>query len=393
MRSATDRVSARARAVPVSPIRRMFDLTPQVPGAISLAVGEPGFPTPPHIVEAACQALRDGYTKYSPNPGYLDLREAIAERMERVHGYQVDPVSEVFVTVGAMQALALTFMVGIDPGDEVLVTDPSYTNFDGTITLAGGRAVFVPTDPERGYLPHVEDVAAAITPRTRAILVNSPANPTGAVYPRDLLHAIAELCVRHDLLLISDETYAALTYGDIRTVSPASFPGMRDRTVSIYSFSKEYAMTGWRIGYLTGPARMLEVMAPVQEAMASCVNSATQRAALAALRGSQDCVETMRQAYQRRRDLVVERLSRIAGVRCPVPDGAFYAFPDVRAITRDTQGLAERLLFDHRVVVSPGEAFGPRSGGFLRLSYAASDTDLAEGLTRLEKGLAAARGR
>jgi aspartate/methionine/tyrosine aminotransferase len=391
MGSVTDRVSARARAVPVSPIRRMFDLTPRVPGAVSLAVGEPGFATPPHIVEAAAQALRDGFTKYSPNPGYLDLREAIAEKLERVNGYRVDPAREVFVTVGAMQALALTFMVGIDPGDEVLLTDPSYTNFDGTITLAGGRSVFVPTDPERGYLPHIEDIAAAITPRTRVILVNSPANPTGAVYPRDLLHAIAELCVRHDLLLVSDETYGALTYGDIRNVSPASFPGLRDRTVSIYSFSKEYAMTGWRIGYLTGPAAMLEVMAPVQEAMASCVNAATQRAALAALRGPQDCVETMRLAYQRRRDLVVERLGHVPGVRCPRPDGAFYAFPDVRAITHDTASLAERLLFDHRVVVSPGEAFGPQSGGFLRLSYATSDDNLAEGLTRLEAGLGAAR--
>jgi aspartate/methionine/tyrosine aminotransferase len=391
MGNTTDRVSARARVVPVSLIRRMFDLTPNVPGAISLAVGEPGFATPPHIVEAASAALRDGFTKYSPNPGYLDLREAIADKIERVNGYRVDPAGEVFVTVGAMQALALTFMVGIDPGDEVILTDPSYSNFEGTITLAGGRPVFVPTDPERGYLPRAEDVAAAVTPRTRAILVNSPSNPTGAVYPRDLLHAIAEICVRHDLLLISDETYGALTYGDIRNVSPASLPGLGDRTVSIYSFSKEYAMTGWRIGYLTGPAPMLGVMATVQEYVVSCVNAATQRAALAALRGPQDCVETMRRAYQRRRDLVVERLVGIPGVRCPRPDGAFYAFPDVRAVTRDTRRLAERLLFDHRVVVSPGEAFGPRSGGFLRLSYAASDENLAEGLTRLEAGLAAAR--
>jgi len=391
MGSTTDRVSARARAVPVSLIRRMFELTPNVPGAVSLAVGEPGFATPPHIVEAASAALRDGFTKYSPNPGYLDLREAIADKIERVNGYRVDPAGEVFVTVGAMQALALTFMVGIDPGDEVILTDPSYTNFEGTITLAGGRPVFVPTDPERGYRPHAEDVAAAVTPRTRAILVNSPSNPTGAVYPRDLLHAIAEICVRHDLLLISDETYRALTYGDVRSVSPASFPGLGDRTVSIYSFSKEYAMTGWRIGYLTGPAPMLGVMATVQEYVASCVNAATQRAALAALRGPQDCVETMRRAYQRRRDLVVERLGGIPGVRCPRPDGAFYAFADVRAVTRDTRSLAERLLFDHRVVVSPGEAFGPRSGGFLRLSYATSDEDLVQGLTRLEAGLAAAR--
>jgi aspartate/methionine/tyrosine aminotransferase len=389
MPSATDRVSERARAVPPSLIRRMFDLAPRVPGAISLAVGEPGFPTPPHIVEAGCAALREGFTKYSPNQGYLDLREAIAEKVERVNGYRVDPATEVFVTVGAMEALALTFMVGLDPGDEVLVTDPSYTNFEGQVILAGGRPVFVPTDPERGYLPHVEDVEAAITPRTRAILVNSPSNPTGAVYPRDLLHAIAELCLRHDLLLVSDETYDALTYGDIRNVSPAAFPGLRDRTVSIYSFSKEYAMTGWRIGYLAGPAPMLRTMATVQEQMASCVNAATQRAALAALRGPRDAVEAMRRAYERRRDLVVERLNRMPGVRCPRPDGAFYAFPDVRGITHDTKELAERLLFEHRVVVSPGEAFGPRSAGFLRISYASSDEDLAEGLARLEAGLRA----
>jgi aminotransferase len=320
MGSTTDRVSARARAVPVSPIRRMFDLTPRVPGAISLAVGEPGFATPPHIVEAGCQALHDGFTKYSPNPGYLELREAIAEKLERVNGYRVDPGSEVFVTVGAMQALALTFMVGIDPGDEVLVTDPSYTNFDATITLAGGRAVFVPTDPERGYLPHVEDVAAAITPRTRAILVNSPANPTGAVYPRDLLHAIAELCVRHDLLLISDETYAALTYGDIRNVSPAAFPGLRTGP-SPSPFSKKYAMTGWRIG-TTPPMRR----SPVRKRWlpASSGNPAGGSRRSAGRRTASDNAP----AYQRRRDRG-RADDRVPGVRCPRPDGLLRV-PDVR---------------------------------------------------------------
>ena len=183
MERTTDRVSARARAVPPSLIRRMFDMTPRVPGAISLAVGEPGFPTPPHIVEAACQALHDGFTKYSPNEGYLDLREAIAEKIERVNGYRVDPASEVFVTVGAMEALLLTFMVGIDPGDEVLITDPSYTNFEGQITLAGGRPVFVPTDPERGYLPHAEDVAAAVTPAHAGHPGQQPVEPDGRRLP------------------------------------------------------------------------------------------------------------------------------------------------------------------------------------------------------------------
>src|SRR5438093_5480751 len=381
---------ARATGVPPSLIRHMFELAQTVPGAISLAVGEPGFPTPPHIVEAGRQALLDGYTRYSPNAGYLELREAIADKLRKANGLDVDAATQVFVTVGAMEALMLTFLVALDPGDEVLVTDPSYTNYAGQITLAEGRPVFVATDPDRGYLPDAGALEAAVTPRTRAILINSPSNPTGAVYPRDLLHDVAELARRHDLLLVSDEAYEALVYGDIRHVSPGAFPGLADRTVSIYSFSKEYAMTGWRVGYLAGPAPMLRVMATVQEQMASCVNAGAQRAALAALRGPQECVEAMRRAYERRRDLVVERLNRIPGVRCPRPDGAFYVFPDVRAITRDTKTLAERLLFEHGVVVSPGEAFGPRSAGFLRLSYASSERDLDEGLRRLAAGLARA---
>jgi aspartate/methionine/tyrosine aminotransferase len=392
VRKAFQPTGLRARGVPPSLIRWVYDLAQEVPGAISLAVGEPDFPTPAHIVEAGQAALGAGFTRYSPNPGYLDLREAIAEKRLRVSGVKVDPASEVFVTVGAMEALMLTFMVGIDPGDEVLVTDPSYSNFVSQITLAGGVPVYVPTDPENGYLPAPEAIRAALTPRTRAVLVNSPANPTGAVYPRDLLHAIGELAQSHDLLIVSDETYEALVYGDVQHVSLASIPGLADRTVSIYSFSKEYAMTGWRIGYLLGPAPMLRVMATVQEQMCSCVNAATQRAALAALRGSQECVATMRRAYERRRDLVVERLNRIPGVRCPRPDGAFYTFPDVRAVTHETKALAERLLYEEKVVVSPGEAFGPRAAGFLRLSYASSDGALTEGLDRLAVGLAKTRG-
>ncbi len=387
MHGGKERAGARARGVPPSLIRHMFDLAQDVPGAISLAVGEPDFPTPPHIVEAGQAALRDGWTRYSPNAGYRELREAIAEKLRKVNGLEVDPGTQVFVTVGAMEALMLTFLTALDSGDEVLVTDPCYCNYVSQLRLAGAVPVFVPTDPSRGYLPEADGLQAAITPRTRAILLNSPANPTGAVYPRDLLRAIAELAVRHDLLLVSDEAYEALVYGDMRHVSPGAFPGLAERTVSIYSFSKEYAMTGWRVGYLTGPAPLLKVMATVQEQVASCVNAAAQRAALAALTGPQDCVEAMRQAYERRRSLVVERLNRMPGVRCPRPDGAFYVFPDVRAITTDTVRLAERLLFDHKVVVSPGEAFGPRSAGFLRLSYASSEAHLGEGLDRLAAGL------
>jgi aminotransferase len=376
----------RARGVPPSLIRRMFDLAQDVPDAISLAVGEPDFPTPPHIVQAGQAALAAGFTRYSPNAGYRDLRESIAEKLRKVNGLSVD-AGDVFVTVGAMEALMLTFLVGIDPGDEVILTDPCYCNYPSQITLAGGTPVWVGTDPANGYLPDPAALEAAITPRTRMILLNSPSNPTGAVYPLDLWRAIAALVVRHDLLLVSDEAYEALVYGDVRHVSPGAFPELAGRTVSIYSFSKEYAMTGWRIGYLTGPASMLRTMATVQEQVASCVNAATQQAALAALTGSQECVEAMRRAYERRRDLVVDRLNRIPGVRCPRPGGAFYAFPDVRSLTTDTVRLADRLLFDHKVVVSPGEAFGPRSAGFLRLSYASSEAALGEALDRLEAGL------
>ncbi len=391
MREKSDRTGDRARGVPVSLIRHMYDMAQDVPGAISLAVGEPDFPTPAHIVEAGQRALRDGWTRYSPNAGYRELREAIAEKLRKVNGVEADPATQVFVTVGAMEALMLTFLTALDPGDEVLVFDPCYSNYVSQLKMVGAVPVFVPTDPERGYLPALPALEAALTPRTRAILLNSPANPTGAVFPRDLLYGIAQLAVRRDLLLISDEAYEALVYGDTRHVSPGSFPGLADRTVSIYSFSKAYAMTGWRVGYLTGPAAMLKVMATVQEQVASCVNAAAQRAALVALTGPQDCVETMRQAYERRRSFVVERLNRMPGVRCPRPDGAFYVFPDVRAVTTDTLVLAERLLFDLKVVVSPGEAFGPRSAGFLRLSYASSEAHLEEGLERLAAGLARTR--
>jgi aspartate/methionine/tyrosine aminotransferase len=378
-------------------IRRMFEegaRLKQERGAdkvFDFTLGNPEIEPPPAVLAAARRVLDSDARHlhaYMPNAGHPRVREAVAQRLRGETGLPYT-ANHVIMTVGAGAALNTVLKAVLDPGDEVLTVAPFFAEYTFYAENHGGKLIVVP--PKADLTPDVAKLEAAITPRTRAILVNSPANPTGTVYPRDLLHAVAELAVRHDLLLISDETYAALTYGDIRTVSPASFPGLRDRTVSIYSFSKEYAMTGWRIGYLTGPASMLEVMAPVQEAMASCVNAATQRAALAALRGPQDAVEAMRRAYQRRRDLVVERLGRIAGVRCPRPDGAFYAFPDVRAITRDTARLAERLLFDHRVVVSPGEAFGPRSAGFLRLSYACSDEDLAEGLTRLEAGLAAAR--
>ena len=382
-------IGARASSVPPSLIRRMFDRAQGMPGVASLAVGEPDFPTPPHIVEAGQKALRDGFTRYSPNAGYLNLREAIAEKLARSNGIHVDPVGEVFVTVGGMEALMLTLMTGIDPGDEVIITDPGYTNYAAQITLAGGVPVFVPTDLERGYLPELAAMEAAITPRTRALLINSPSNPTGAMYSPDLIGAIADLACRRDLLLISDEVYEALTYGDIPHVSPAALAGMRDRTVSIYSFSKTYAMTGWRVGYLAGPAPMLRTMATLQEQVASCVNAAAQQAALAAVTGPQDCVDRMREAYDRRRRFVVERLNAIPGVRCPMPDGAFYVFPDVRALARDTVDLADRLLSEHGVVVSPGEAFGPRSAGFLRLSYASSDQMLADGIDRLAAGLEA----
>jgi aspartate/methionine/tyrosine aminotransferase len=380
-------ISERALSVPWSGIRQMFELAARVPDAISLAIGQPDFPTPPHIVEAGQRALAEGYTRYAPALGLLELREAIARKVWRENGLQVDPRTEVIVTAGAVEGLLLALMATLDPGDEVLMPDPGYTNYEGLIRVVSGVPVHVPAREEEGFLMRPEEVEGAITERTRLLILNSPANPTGAVMPRPYLEEMAEIAQRHNLVVISDEAYEKFIYDGLEHVSIAALPGMKERTISVYTLSKTYAMTGWRIGFNVGPSELISHMHRMQEVVVSCVATFVQRAAIAALDGPQEGVAQRVAEYDVRRKYIVDALNRIPGIRCVEPKGAFYVFPNVSALGRPSLEVAMALLEHSRVICVPGTAFGPRGEGYLRISYAAPLEVLEEGVRRIREGV------
>ncbi len=382
-------ISQRALDVPWSGIRRMFGLAAQMPDAINLGIGQPDFPTPRHIVEAAHQALDAGYTRYAPALGLPELREAIARKIWRENGFQVDPDQEVIVTTGAVEGLLLALMAFLDPGDEVLVPDPGYTNYEGLVRVVSGVPVRVPAPEENGFQPAPEDVEKAITRRTKVLILNSPANPTGATLDRTALQRMAEIAVRHNLFVISDEAYEKFVYEGFEHVSVAAFPGMKERTASVYTLSKTYAMTGWRVGFVVGGAEIIQHLHRMQEVVVSCVATFVQKAAVAALDGPQDCVRQMVAEYEVRRRFIVEALNEMEGVRCLSPLGAFYVFPNISAFGRPSEEVAVALARENKVVCVPGTAFGPRGEGYLRISYAAPLPVLAQGVERIREGLAA----
>ncbi len=381
-------ISHRAQGIQWSGIRQMFELAAKVPDAINLSVGQPDFDTPRHIVEAGKQALDDGYTRYAPALGMLDLREAIARKVWRDNGIEIDPRKEAIVTAGAVEGLLLILMATLDPGDEVILPDPGYTNFEGIIRVVGGVSVQVPVHEENGFRPTAEEVEQAITDRTRVLIVNSPANPTGAVMHRADLEQLAKVALRHRLLLISDEAYEKFIYDGLEHFSVASFPGMKEHTASVYTLSKTYAMTGWRVAFVVGSERLIDQMHKMQEVVVSCVTSCVQRAAAVALDGPQDCVASMVAEFDVRRRFVVKALNKIEGIGCLEPKGAFYVFPNISALGRPSSELAISLLETSRVVCVPGTAFGPRGEGYLRISYGASLEDLREGMSRIAEGVA-----
>ena len=386
------RVSRRAQEVPWSGIRKMFKLAAKVPDAVSFAVGQPDFDTPRHIVEAGQQALDEGYTRYTPSLGMLELREAIARKVWRDNKIKANPQTEIIVTVGAMQGLLLALMTALDPGDEVMVSDPGYTNYEHLIRVATGVPVRVPAREENEFKLGPDDVEQAITERTRALIINSPANPTGAVMLRSDLEQMAEIAQRHNLIVISDEAYEKLIYGGLEHVSIASFPGIKERTVSVYTLSKTYAMTGWRIGFVVGADHLIDPMQRMQAGMVSCVASFVQKAAVMALDGPQNCVDEMVAKYDVRRKFIVKALNEIEGLSCLEPKGAFYAFPNISALGRSSSKVAMSLLETSKVVCVPGTAFGPRGEGYLRISYASSLKDLEEGVRRIKEGVKKLRG-
>ncbi len=382
------RVSERAQSVPWSPIRHMMGLAAKMPGIISFTVGQPDYDTPRHIVEACKAALDAGHTRYGPALGIPELRQAVARKLWRVNGIQADPDTQVIITVGAQEAIMLAMLVLLDPGDEVIMPDPIYTNYHGHVPLVNARKALVPAREENGFMMSADDMEAATTDRTRVLLFNSPCNPTGAVASRATLESYARLAQKHDLVVISDEAYESLVYGDARHISIATLPGMAGRTVSIYTFSKSYAMTGWRVGYLIGPAHIVDEAHKIQEEVVSCPVTFVQYGGVAALEGLQDCIAEMVAEYDKRRRFTVDALRRIDGVTCVEPQGAFYVFANISAFGLSSQHLAMHLLEKAAVATVPGTAFGPGGEGFLRLCYGSTSMEkLEEGIQRIRTGL------
>jgi aspartate aminotransferase len=360
---------------------------------IGFGAGEPDFPTPDYIVEAAVEAARDPKNhRYSPAGGLPDLKQAIVDKTKRDSGYEIE-AAQVLVTNGGKHAVYNTFATLLDPGDEVLLPAPYWTTYPETIKLAGGVPVEVLADETQNYLVTVEQLEAARTDKTKALLFCSPSNPTGAVETPEAIEAIGRWALEHDLWVITDEIYEHLTYGGTKAVSlPVAVPELADTTVVLNGVAKTYAMTGWRVGWMIGPKDVIKAAANLQSHQTSNVCNIAQRAAIAALSGDLTAVEEMKKAFDRRRKTMVGMLNEIPGVECPEPTGAFYAYPSVKGVlgkeingrtaTTSTE-LAEIILEDAEVAVVPGEAFG--APGYLRLSYALGDDDLVEGVSRIQK--------
>jgi aminotransferase len=372
-------------ACPPSGIRRFFDIAASMDNVISLGVGEPDYVTPWRIREAGIAALETGLTTYTSNAGLPELREAVCEDLHRRYQVGYQPDQECLITSGVSEGLDLALRVLLEPGDEVLIPDPSYVAYGPCVAFAGGTPVYVATGSADGFRLHPGAVEAAVTPRTKAILIGSPANPTGAVQSRDDLAALAEVAVRHDLYLISDEIYERLSYDQPHTCL-ASLPGARERTVLLGGFSKAHAMTGWRVGFLCAPAPVAELTGRIHQYTMLCASHMSQAAAVEALRGGEGDVREMVADYGRRRRVFVKGLREI-GLDCPEPGGAFYAFPSIAGTGLSSQEFAERLLLAEHVAVVPGDVFGPSGEGHVRCCYATALPQLEEALVRMDRFL------
>ena len=379
------KLSRAVEAIPPSGIRRFFDVVSQMDDVISLGVGEPDFGTAWRVREAAIYGLERGRTSYTANSGLLELRQAIAAALRGRYGLEYDPGHEVLVTVGVSEGLDLALRALLDPGDEVLVAEPCYVAYPPCVALAGGVPVSLPTSAAEGFVPRAAVAERLVTPRTKAIVLNTPSNPTGAVLGRAALEALADVARRHDLLVISDEVYDRLSY-DAPHVPMAALPGMAERTLLLNGFSKTYGMTGWRVGYAAGSRPLLAAMTKIHQYTALCASRQAQEAAIEALRVPDRDVQAMVDDYDARRRLFVSGLNRL-GLTCHLPAGAFYAFPSVAATGLSSQAFAERLLTEGRVAVVPGDAFGAGGDGHVRCAYATALPQLEAALERMARFL------
>ncbi len=374
-------ISERVQTIPPSGIRRFFDIAATMKDVISLGIGEPDFVTPARVVDSGIESLRRGETHYTSNSGTVELREGIAEYINRLYGIRYHPEDEILVTVGVSEALYLAMTAILNPGDEVIVPEPCFVSYMPEVVLAGGTAISVPTYAKDSFQVRAETIEAHITPRTKALLIGYPNNPTGAVMSRENLEALAQVAIRHDLVVVSDEIYERLVYG-IGHTHFASLPSVRERTIVLSGFSKSHAMTGWRIGYVTAPPDLLAAMRKVHQYTIMSAPTTAQVAALTGLNDAEEDVQAMCAEYDRRRKLIVSGFNEL-GLTTFEPRGAFYAFPNVSASGMDDNTFAETLLKEEEVAVVPGSAFGPSGTGFVRASYATAYEKIEEALERM----------
>ncbi|MBE6550184.1 MAG: pyridoxal phosphate-dependent aminotransferase [Ruminococcaceae bacterium] len=379
-----DRLNLKAQNTDQGAIRTMFDKAAKMTGVISMGIGEPCQNTNLAICKACADALMSGNTHYAPNAGILTLRKAISKNGFIAKDF-FDPETEIMVTNGGMGAFALIMQVILEPGDEVLIQDPQYLNFQKTVSYCGGVAVPVPTTFESGFCMDAEEIRRRyVKGKTKMLIVNSPNNPTGEVVPEDKLREIAKVAVELDLLVLSDEVYGQLLYDGAKPLSIAEFPGMKERTIVVNSFSKAYAMTGWRLGYVAGPRGIIDRMTKVQEYFNSCINTPAQHGAVFALEHP-EFIEEIRKDFEERRKIAIEGFSSINGITPNTPKGAFYLFPDIKGTGMDSTTFCNRLLDEAKVVCVPGNAFGECGEGYMRVSYSGEKASVIEAIERIRK--------
>ena len=386
MQEVTDvqRLSKRVAGLKPSGIRKFFDIAATMKDVISLGIGEPDFTTPKPILDAGIRSLQNGETHYTSNWGKMELRNAISENLQRLYQVNYDPANEIIATVGGSEALYLTFTAILDPGDEVIIPTPCFVSYQAEVIMAGGVAVEIPSRMDNEFMVDPDDIRKALTPRTKAIFIGYPSNPTGAVVTREVMLEIARIAEENDLLVVSDELYDRLVYDFEHVCFPALDESLKHRTILIGGFSKDYAMTGWRIGYACGPSDLIQGLVRIHQYSIMSAPTTAQDAALVALQSGDPYVEEMRLEYDRRRRLLVAGLNRLS-LATFEPRGAFYAFPNIQASGMDDETFAEKLLREESVAVVPGNAFGPGGEGFARMCYATAYEKIEEALHRMEK--------
>ncbi len=377
-------IAKRNDVIIASEIRKMFRMAMGRENALDMTVGMPDFDTPKYIRDAANQAIADGYTRYTHNAGLPEVREAFADKLKRENGINADPETEIICTAGGMGSLLLTNLVMVDPGDEVIYPDPGFVSHPAHVAMCGGVGVPIQLKRNLGFSFKAEDLEKLITNKTKMLVINFPNNPTGGTIPRDELKKVADIAIEHDLFVLADGAYEKFRWNDEDPLFLGSLPGMNERTVSLFSFSKTYAMTGWRIGFSVGPVEVIEQMVKLQEHVQSMPTSISQKAAEAAVRGPQDSVKVMIDTFRKRRDIITKGLNAIEGVELSPPGGAFYVFPDVSAYGMKSWVLAVKLVEDTGVVTVHGSAFGHYGEGFLRICYAMSNETIEDAIQRLD---------